>query len=111
MRYPNTPKQEIVGWSVYLDPPQRNEFGMVPYEPSADWAQGGPLIEQEGIELSALLGVGNRKPFRGWFAGRSVDSMDLYSHEAEGPTPLIAAMRCFVASKLGSEVEIPEELL
>lgn len=24
--------------------------------------------------------------------------------------PLIAAMRCFVASKLGDEVEIPEEL-
>lgn len=28
-----------------------------------------------------------------------------------GPTPLIAAMRCYVASKLGDEVEIPEELL
>jgi hypothetical protein len=27
-----------------------------------------------------------------------------------GPTPLIAAMRCYVASKLGDEVEIPEEL-
>lgn len=26
------------------------------------------------------------------------------------PTPLIAAMRCYVASKLGDEVEIPEEL-
>ena len=28
-----------------------------------------------------------------------------------GPTPLIAAMRCYVASKLGDEVEVPEELL
>ncbi len=28
-----------------------------------------------------------------------------------GPTPLIAAMRCYVASKLGDEVDIPEELL
>jgi hypothetical protein len=27
-----------------------------------------------------------------------------------GPTPLIAAMRCYVASKIGLEVEIPEEL-
>ncbi len=27
-----------------------------------------------------------------------------------GPTPLIAAMRCYVASKLGDEIEIPEEL-
>jgi hypothetical protein len=28
-----------------------------------------------------------------------------------GPTPLVAAMRCFVASKLGDEVEVPDELL
>lgn len=28
-----------------------------------------------------------------------------------GPTPLIAAMRCYVASNLGEEVEIPEEVL
>jgi hypothetical protein len=27
-----------------------------------------------------------------------------------GDTPLIAAMRCFVTSKLGDEIEIPEEL-
>ena len=27
-----------------------------------------------------------------------------------GPTPLIAAMRCYVASKLGDEVEVPVEL-
>ena len=26
------------------------------------------------------------------------------------PTPLIAAMRCYVASKLGDEVDVPEEL-
>jgi hypothetical protein len=28
----------------------------------------------------------------------------------EAPTPLIAAMRCYVASKLGDEVDVPEEL-
>lgn len=28
-----------------------------------------------------------------------------------GPTPLIAAMRGHVASKLGDEVEVPEELM
>jgi hypothetical protein len=27
-----------------------------------------------------------------------------------GPTPLIAAMRCYVASRLGDEVDVPEEL-
>ena len=29
----------------------------------------------------------------------------------DGPTPLIAAMRCYVSNRLGNEVEVPEELL
>ena len=28
-----------------------------------------------------------------------------------GPTPLIAAMRSYVASKLGETVEVPDELI
>jgi hypothetical protein len=28
-----------------------------------------------------------------------------------GHTPLIAAMRCYVASKLGEEIDVPEELI
>jgi hypothetical protein len=28
-----------------------------------------------------------------------------------GHTPLVAAMRCYVASKLGDTVEVPEEIL
>jgi hypothetical protein len=31
-------------------------------------------------------------------------------NRSSGPTPLIAAMRCYVASKLGDEIEIPENL-
>jgi len=27
-----------------------------------------------------------------------------------GPTPLIAAMRCYVASKMGDEIDVPTEL-
>jgi len=59
---------------------------------STDWAQGGPIIEREGI---ALLPT--------WTAERP-------GFSADGPTPLIAAMRCYVASQLGDEIEIPEEL-
>ena len=33
------------------------------------------------------------------------------SNWSEGQTPLIAAARCYVTSKLGEEVEIPEELM
>lgn len=41
-----------------------------------------------------------------WAQGGPIIDADCMS----GPTPLIAAMRCFVSSKLGDEVEIPEEL-
>ena len=66
-------------------------------KPSTDWAQGGPIIERERIELR---GDGDG----GWIA------YDNLNPEQYGPTPLIAAMRCYVASKLGEEIEIPEEL-
>ena len=56
--------------------------GSVYWQPSTDWAQGGPIIEREGIELLCeSLG------FR-WVA------MPQKGPEWRGPTPLIAAMRC-----------------
>jgi hypothetical protein len=68
------------------------------YKPSTDWAQGGAIIEREGIELLCeSLG------FR-WVA------IPQKGPEWRGETPLIAAMRCYVASKMGDEVDIPEEL-
>jgi hypothetical protein len=72
------------------------------YQPSTDWAQGGPIIEREGISVDRMGGA--------WTADIS-DSVGGYiEHTESGPTPLIAAMRCYVASKLGDEVEIPREL-
>ena len=69
---------------------------------STDWAQGGPIIEREKIELRyhdvIVAGI--------WY--RDGIGSDECSHKAIGPTPLIAAMRCYVVSKLGEEVEIPE---
>jgi hypothetical protein len=72
--------------------------GEVKYAPSTDWAQGGPIIEREkiGIDYSKV----------GWIANADTPTNGI----GLGPTPLIAAMRCYVASKLGDEVEIPEEL-
>ena len=68
------------------------------FSPADDWSQGGPIIEREMIELvphtDAL-----------W------DAMYRDQHiPNDGPTPLIAAMRCYVASKLGDTVELPEGL-
>lgn len=79
------------------------------YTPSTDWSQGGPIIEREKIDLC-------------WSPGRTACMATisvLWPKELDcglrcvsvvGPTPLIAAMRCFVASKLGDEVDVPEEL-
>lgn len=75
------------------------------WEPSSNWAQAGPIIERESISLmkdcdgiwqSSIGGcTGLDEPF--W--------------QADGPTALVAAMRCLVASRLGDEVNIPQELI
>jgi hypothetical protein len=70
--------------------------------PSIDWLQGGPIIELEGINLRALSGAL-------WEA--ETWSAEGGQYLLDGPTPLVAAMRCYVASVLGDEVEVPNELV
>jgi hypothetical protein len=81
-----------------------------PYSPSTDWNQGGPIIEREKIEVTPPTPKWcDEQADNDWMAV----SLPAVRGEATlevGPTPLIAAMRCYVASKLGDEVEIPEEL-
>jgi len=69
------------------------------YAPSERWESGGPIIEREKIDVL----------FEGpeWYAYMRWEDKTL---QYDGPTPLIAAMRCYVASKLGDDVELPEEL-
>jgi hypothetical protein len=65
---------------------------------SRKWEAGGPIIEREEID-TVKVGV---KQWRGRIeAGNPVSGY--------GPTPLIAAMRCYVASKLGDVVDVPKE--
>jgi hypothetical protein len=69
------------------------------WKPSTDWSQGGPIIEREKITICFDTCVPR------WVG------CDWDARLTEfGPTPLIAAMRCYVASKLGDEIKIPEEL-
>jgi hypothetical protein len=74
---------------------------------STNWVQGGPIIERAGIDIRRYEWQGPSMQVLSW-------SAQLYAtekpFEGHGPTPLIAAMRCFVASKLGDEVDIPKEL-
>ena len=77
------------------------------FAPSIRWAQGGEIIEREKIGV--------------WWATHYVDDEGQeygnhwYAETAEGfvgdgSTPLIAAMRCYVASKFGDKVNVPEEI-
>lgn len=63
------------------------------YKFSREWEQGGPIIEREHIWLAGSVD-GWRATMKPRFWGRG---------SCEGQTPLIAAMRCFVASKFGEE--------
>lgn len=91
--------------------------GVVPHPdyfkfyPSTDWAHGGPIIEREEIYLL----VADNKSW--WAEVRRMDDGRKAHHTSyqkcilqNGPTPLIAAMRCYVASKLGDDIELPKEL-
>ena len=73
---------------------------------STDWSQGGPIIEREGISINSTTMRGQGGNFA-WLATR-VEGPAV--SEEYGLTPLIAAMRCFVASHLGDEIEVPNEL-
>lgn len=82
------------------------------YSPSTDWSQGGRLIEREHIDVvtECKSSAGCEAKWQAELEGLTADDKDYQYGLAHGPTPLIAAMRAFVASKLGEEVEIPEEL-
>jgi hypothetical protein len=80
-----------MGVSIWID-----DYNLALY--STHWAQGGLIIEREKIGVW-LYGVNTWK-----------STVNKFKYEAVGHTPLIAAMRCYVTSKLGYEIELPEEL-
>lgn len=95
---------------------ERPGYGYAIFPYSTDWSQGGPLIAKEITKV--FRNVGGT-----WSAmvlkdvsippedrGTSLALTRRAQWNGAGPTPLIAAMRCLVASRLGDEVEIPEEL-
>ena len=99
-------------WDRYmrLNPPPQVYYSDR-YEPSTDWAQGGALIEREGIGFfcnrTAAIGARFTPDAGADWRAFALNKLGVHYY---GPTPLIAAMRCLVTSKLGDEVEIPEEL-
>ena len=69
---------------------------------SENWGLSGPILEREHITVvfRNAVRVGTT-----WSARISQDDKT-----EDGPTALIAAMRCLVAAKLGDEIDVPGEL-
>ena len=87
------------GWWVsgyYMDPNNWIPLSLLNF--STNWVRGGPIVEREGISIIFHeQGHWTASNLHGTVCG-------------EGPTPLIAAMRCYCANRLGDTAEVPEEL-
>lgn len=70
---------------------------------SIDWLWGGPIIERERIHLCPIV-YNDLSQWHAWpyFLPRQ------WGIAIVGPTALVVAMRAYVASKLGEEVEVPD---
>jgi hypothetical protein len=73
----------------------------MPFTPSTNWPQGGPIIEQKRIDSY----------YNGEWNACCRSDQNGHPDYWEGPTLLIAAMRCYVASRLGDDVTLPDGLV
>jgi hypothetical protein len=74
---------------------------------STCWNKGGPIIEREKIDC--IADPNGKDVWRGQLYTSRLQGQRVV--RAYGTTPLVAAMRCYVASRLGDEVDVPDELL
>jgi len=103
------------------------------YSPSTRWDQGGPIIIERGISFircdndyaKDVQGFTTPEVIPVWAATKGQHSWtestehqghdpmyQIYTSEViYGSSPLIASMRCYVASKLGNKVDIPSSLI
>ena len=96
----NEPHYEPDDWLVYVTERDSDDDGWI-FKPSTDWSQGGPIIERERISTQTTEDY--------WYADLTTESGAFI--QLVGDTALVAAMRCYVASKLGNEVDAPDELM
>ena len=89
--------------------PSKNWTGIY-YRPSTDWSVTGPLIDRYSIWLS--------NDDRGYIASIPLHSViagaytgDINACLPGGGTALVAVCRAIVLSKIGTTVEVPEQLL
>lgn len=99
--------------------PDKRLFGAIgdTFDYSTDWTQGGPIIERERISCHPIYLAGTAESNKeiavpnGWTCFHTPRfSWQSVRFKQTGETLLIAAMRCYVTSKLGDVVEVPDEL-
>ena len=97
---------EIINYGEYIRL-STNPMGSIVFCPSTDWAHGGPIIEREKIGIwwaTHFVDDEGNEYGNHWYAEigcTDANADSPYCGVATGPTPLIAAMRCFVAHKQG----------
>lgn len=71
------------------------------FQPSNDWCDGGPIIQSQRISVSYDDQRGEERGMWNAYVHECPLMMQSFN------SALIAAMRAFVASKLGEEVDLP----
>lgn len=79
-------------------------YGSVIYNPSSSWMLASAVIER----YITTLHWSTDSQKTGWEAAIIKDGTATLAY---GPSPLVAAMRCFVLDRLGNEVEVPNVLI
>ena len=90
---------------LFVEVPLGNgTFNLIRWSPSTNWGQAGPIIEECGMGVYRNYVRDGSGKWEGYVAAmRDPHGVGTGSSMCE------AAMRCFVAGKLGEEVDIPEE--
>lgn len=106
---------EVSGpWLVPQEGHLHDEKPLSTYSPSTSWSRGGPIIERELLRISAEGSTASPVWVSSLVHVKEVTyttGTALRYCTQRGHTPLSAAMRCYVVSKLGDEIELPAELI
>lgn len=93
------------GYWIWDETPkgEMTKIGRGGYTPSTDWSQGGLILDRERPHLCPIE-LNGLPAYEAWYDCKRDD-------RHYGETALIAALRCYVASKLGEIVDVPAFLV
>ena len=105
-------EDDDLGWRITAQGMQVKsrilDWRMSIYAPHRRWEQAGPIIEREKIAFYPFDGETDDENWHATTPLRPIrHAGDAPCWRGIGPTPLIAAMRAYVASKFGEEVDLP----